>query len=125
MSIIPDDFLTLAQELNNNSCEVRNRTAASRAYYCAYHACINLFQINIPREHQKGGMHNNFIQSLERSTNKNDRRIGIILRDIYNRRLLADYDLQTAFPESSSTQAIKQTQRLLEQLKTISDQLAN
>ena len=121
MSIIPDDFLTLAQELQCHDNEVHHRTAASRAYYCAYHACITLFQTNIPREHQKGGMHNNFLQSLERSTDKNDRRIGIILRDIYNRRLLADYDLETSFPASNSAQSIKQTQRLLEQLKTVNN----
>lgn len=113
------EFLVLAQQLvegGNPPLEAALRTAASRAYYSAYHAAQEIFNTTVNRNERAGGMHARFIQSLTNSSNKNDRAIGYMLKSIYDLRIAADYDLSDVFKETQCADAVKKTQKLIEAL---------
>lgn len=112
MSITPSDLLAHAQSLLGNH-EPSNRSAASRAYYAAYHECQAVFKTVVCAETEKSGMHNKFITGMTRSPNKQDKMIGYILRDNYQLRLSADYNLESDFSEKKANQAVKQSERLM------------
>lgn len=109
------EFLALAEQLvaSDTRSEALLRTAASRAYYGAYHAAQEAFNTTVNRNERAGGMHARFIQSLTNSPDKHDRAIGYMLKSIYDLRITADYDLSDTFKETQGSDAIKKTQKLI------------
>jgi uncharacterized protein (UPF0332 family) len=110
MAIDKQEFLVFAKGLPVDS-EINNRNAISRSYYTAYHSCLEVYKPNLTTIH--GGVHSQLIESLEKSTDQNDRKIGFILKDIRNRRSIADYFLNDEVTESDRDKAIKSTERLV------------
>jgi uncharacterized protein (UPF0332 family) len=109
MPIHKDDFLKFAKNLPEDS-EINNRNAISRAYYAAYHSCSEKFT---SEKSTPGGVHATLISSLEKSPNSQDRKIGYLLRDIKNKRTIADYQLAEAVTLADRQTTLKTTAKLI------------
>lgn len=94
--------------------EPENRTAVSRTYYAAYHACQNKYTT---APDTQGGMHRRFIQGLMNSHSTLDKRIGFKLNAIYAYRLTADYRLADHLLRTHANDCIKHTADIIELLK--------
>lgn len=115
MSISPKEFLQVAEQLHGDN-EAANRTAASRAYYCAYHACKAKLSPPKPANQRPAGMHRTYINALQHSPSPTEQQIGFIMEGVYKRRIHADYKLAKPFPPAEANYAIRKTRQLLDLL---------
>ena len=106
MAIKKEDFLAFAKALPED-CEINLRNAMSRAYYAAYHGCLELYEAD---RSANGGVHNKLIIALKNSPDRKDRQLGIILDQLRLLRRTAD----TTFRNQSRLAISK---RLLNKLK--------
>ncbi|CAK0762440.1 putative HEPN domain-containing protein [uncultured Gammaproteobacteria bacterium] len=90
------DFLKDAVSLRQDAMsEARRRTILSRLYYAAYHR-MNETEIGqqFHRDPKRGvGMHRQFLDHLQHSSDKTFKRTYRHLFDMYKLRILADYKL--------------------------------
>jgi uncharacterized protein (UPF0332 family) len=112
MSVEKEDFLEFAKNLSEDS-EINLRNAVSRTYYAAYHACSEIYR---PNGVQNGGVHKHLVDSLKKSPDSHDRKIGFILDQLRLLRISADYFLAETLSIEDKKLAIKQTERLLLEL---------
>ncbi|MDO9104060.1 MAG: hypothetical protein Q7U57_03775 [Methylovulum sp.] len=112
MPVDKQEFLQFAKSLPEGT-EIQIRNAVSRAYYAAYHACLEVYSIDNSVE---GGVHSKLISSLIKSTDVNDRKIGFILQQLKGLRTVADYYLSETVSAHDKETSIKQTEKLIEAL---------
>jgi len=122
MTIGHRDFVVSAEDMLKTNTETGYRNAASRAYYGAFHACQMLRErLGIPiYANIDGGMHEKLIGSLEscgqyhRDTNKQVKRLGVLLRIVRTHRTSADYQLEKEFTEVTAQNALTQTKKIVD-----------
>jgi len=112
MPIDKQAFLQFAKSLPENT-EIQIRNSVSRAYYAAYHACLEVYKMDGSAD---GGVHAKLISGLTKSTDANDRKIGFILQQLKGFRTVADYHLSATVLVQDKETSIKQTEKLLEAL---------
>lgn len=93
----------------------RQRTVISRAYYAAYHACIDRFPAPYDKD-QQGGMHRQFLRALRSSSDPLARACGDRLNGLYGRRLLADYQLGGIITRQMAIDAIEDAEEIVHDL---------
>jgi uncharacterized protein (UPF0332 family) len=114
MPIAPREWLEFAKSLGGQS-EASCRSAASRAYYGAYHAAQRVAETLPAPADTNCGMHELVIRTLmecpiKASTKPRDlavRRIGVLLMRARDGRTAADYDTRSAFPSQRATETIE------------------
>jgi uncharacterized protein (UPF0332 family) len=114
MAITPPDLLNFARSLLPATTEPPWRSAASRAYYFAYHSCFPLAASLGLVDDGKGGSHHQLIQTLithpvaaaTRDKDMKIRSIGYLLRNARARRVDADYDLTCSFKSEMADETI-------------------
>lgn len=106
------DYQGMAEALLGDD-EIKNRTAISRTYYAAYHACQSKYTTATDTQ---GGMHRRFIQGLTNSHSTLDKRIGFKLNAVYGHRLIADYRLPADLSKAEASDCIKHTADIIELL---------
>lgn len=102
-----DDFIQIAAKLVAQtgfaSSESRHRTAVSRAYYGAFHAsCEFLRDCSVAIRRNSYG-HQDTIDYLRRSGDSRASLISGMIDDLRQKRILADYRLESTTFVSSST----------------------
>ena len=109
MAITPDALLQVAREMAAGTREVDWRSAASRAYYAAYHRCI---PFAYGRASASPG-HTQMIADLtHRKAETISRRAGFLLRHCKGLRGQADYGLGSTFQRDDAHSALKSTDRI-------------
>lgn len=98
------EFLTLAQLLAGNPDEASQRSAVSRAYYAAYHHCLEWHgQLPAPGNNvgPEGGKHQTLINQLTHpapevpsALKMKSKSLGYKLNELRLARVKADYKLQ-------------------------------
>ncbi|PPD44903.1 MAG: hypothetical protein CTY16_11105 [Methylobacter sp.] len=112
MPIDKQEFLQFAKSLPEDT-EIQIRNAVSRAYYSAYHACLEVYKMDNSAE---GGVHSKLITSLTKSSDVKDRKIGFILNQLKGLRTVADYHLSKTVSAQDKALSIKQTETLIKEL---------
>ncbi|OQX01779.1 MAG: hypothetical protein BWK73_44990 [Thiothrix lacustris] len=111
----PLELLQFAESLVGVS-EVSDRTAASRAYYAAYHACRDKYTTLEKRE--GAGMHRSFIDGLIDSNISQDRGIGYMLDSLHRMRIKADYKLSSEFSTANAIEVTNGAGRVIEKVNS-------
>ncbi|MEZ5671021.1 MAG: HEPN domain-containing protein [Thiotrichaceae bacterium] len=117
------EFLRTAEALlqNESVAEVECRNAASRAYYCAYHSCLDLSK-RYPSTNDvktKGGVHQRLINTLCSHQDERVKSAGYFFNQIKRLRVKADYKLTTNFTLQDSQFAVNSVQKLLQEINEI------
>jgi uncharacterized protein (UPF0332 family) len=115
----PRDFLDQADELVNAAREVDWRSAASRAYYAAFHVARSLLEAAgfvVPRAEQA---HQYLHLRLANSGHPDIEQAGTELDDLRRRRNRADYDLHIAFPQSAAHDAVTTALAVIDLLESL------
>lgn len=126
MAITPVELLQFAKSFVGDTDEVSWRTAASRAYYCAYHATQPLGALlpDPPYASEVKGSHDRHIKKFtdfERGgaygTHFSQiRGIGYILQQMRSLRTRADYKIDEQFLASQARESVQFAQKLLEKI---------
>lgn len=107
------DFFTLAQELAQGNREIDYRSAASRAYYGAFHACRTLLE-NLPDlQGYVGTSHQKVIDELLSHSNKRLKSLGNQLKTTRDSRQKADYQLNVIFSRHEANRVLYQVKKIL------------
>jgi len=125
MSIYTEEFINIAQiNIEQNLGEIGSRTAASRAYYGMYHACLELTG-GVPKKHPmngvfKGGSHSKLSQYMTEcadlispENSKEIRMLGVKLKMYHKVRCDADYELKKELTEKSAEVVIIEAKKIL------------
>jgi uncharacterized protein (UPF0332 family) len=120
----PIEFLKSAEALLEKElvAEVDCRNAASRAYYSAYHSCLDLSNGYPSTNNVKskgGGMHKRFIDKLCNHQDEQMRTVGSSLNQAWTRRVKADYKLTQDFTLQDAKFAVDSVQELLQEIHKI------
>ena len=107
MGVTPAQLLELAKSLIDDRDEARNRAAASRSYYAAFHVCKPLAE-SMPKPPGKfRGTHQEIIRKFKQYVNSKSelmlqiRVIGYMLHQAHQRRIIADYHNRPPRPGSA------------------------
>ena len=103
MSVNAADIYHLAAQLSKGATEAELRSAVSRAYYAAYHACL-AWHKNLPSPGSNsgpaGGVHQELCNRLKNPAPevspdlmKSSRRLSVMLSVLRSQRGLADYEV--------------------------------
>jgi len=110
--ITPGDLLTIAEEINSQSTDEKyDRTAVSRAYYSAYHYCLQL-ETKLPAPSRGSGAHERLSQQLIDARELDLRKAGIFLRQLHGDRVDADYKIFEDFDGNNVELAINQVKKI-------------
>ncbi|WP_026600230.1 hypothetical protein [Methylomonas sp. 11b] len=104
------EFLQFAKALPDDS-EIQIRNSISRAYYAAYHHCLDVYKMDSSAD---GGVHAKLISGLVKSPDTNDKKIGYILKQLRALRTTADYDLSSTVTANDKYTTVSQTERLID-----------
>lgn len=105
MAVSPNELLGMAQELVSGNREIDFRTSANRAYYSAFHFCMNL-TATLPlvpsggrRSHERliNRLKNHQVRRATREFDLNVRMLGEVLRQAKPIRVHADYRISGNF----------------------------
>lgn len=109
------EFLESAKELLNkpSAKEIDYRNAASRAYYCAFHACKKLLEDYPASQRQIGTEHDKTIRELLNHQNKQFKILGNMLQKSKDQRHRADYKLIEKFSIQDGKFVITQVNKIL------------
>ncbi|MBS4052090.1 MAG: hypothetical protein KGZ69_12910 [Methylomonas sp.] len=110
MPVDKQAFLQFAKSLPEDA-EIQIRNSVSRAYYAAYHACLEVYKMDDSAE---GGVHAKLISGLTTSPDINDKKIGYLLKQLKGLRTVADYHLLVTVSVRDKETSIKQTEKLIE-----------
>jgi len=111
VAIIAKDILDLANSLYLAGDEVSLRSAASRAYYAAYHACLPIAD-NLPSKSVRGGSHERVIAILAAAPSKSIRKAAAQLKMAKDTRVIADYDLDSSFRNLDAISTIRKAESI-------------
>ena len=125
MPVAPADWVDFAKSLLGRD-EISTRSAASRAYYGAFHACKKLAD-QLPDPPKSEGMHDKAIRGLQEypvTTKNRDaamaiHRVGIQLAQCRSIRTRADYKCGEEFAPSEAQEAIVFAEQIFAGLQTI------
>lgn len=125
MSIVATDLLECAECLNDQNplSESMMRSAISRAYYSAFHYCVN-WHSGLPAQgtmpEKKTGIHATLIfrlinpakevQALKRDSDSKKK--GALLKLLHEERVRADYKLDQTISKLHSLRAIEQAKSI-------------
>ena len=113
------EFFIYAQNSIGQS-EVANRNAASRAYYSAYHICLNhALEKGFDCSEYHGSFHAQLIQFYQSHPSRNYQAIGKILRRMRSTRIHADYFLDRPFTTHHVQTQLYEAQLLFNELARI------
>jgi uncharacterized protein (UPF0332 family) len=126
MPVAPADWITFAQTLVADS-EIANRSAASRAYYGAFHLALPIADRLPAPANSKGGMHDRAIRAMceymgtaaNRDKATAIRKVGTVLNACRSLRSKADYDCDLDFAPSEAQEAIGFAKAAIAMLQTI------
>ena len=115
-------WLRLARELGTRTDEVARRSAVSRAYYAAYHRCLD-WERQLPAsgsERGRSGVHAQLIARLQHPhkacthlQSERSRAIGQLLLEQRERRVIADYLLDKPLFKSLVTAQLAAADQVL------------
>ena len=124
-TVTPHDFITIADELINDSCSIKIRTAVGRGYYGAFHAAKE-FHDQLPTpgtlqaDRDGGGMHEQLIQRLENPTLGRthalwlrSKSVGTMLRRVRGERTHADYHLTKPYNKEQAEDALEKAKTII------------
>ena len=120
MSISPNDILDTSKYLLKDNNESNLRSASSRAYYAAFHAC-SCFSEKLPAVDMSGKhetTHNVVITKYLKYTENSDfkikiRKVGGLMMQLRNARVDADYKLSFNFKEPRAKENVYQSGRII------------
>nr|WP_314487497.1 hypothetical protein [uncultured Kingella sp.] len=114
------EFLDFAQKHAGQS-EAADRSAASRAYYAVYHACLDyaIAQGFDFSPFLRGGYHSQLIRFYTEHDNRQYRAIGKTLKQMRDCRVMADYALEAPFTAARAHNQIRQAVALLGTLEKL------
>lgn len=117
MSINHEEFLLASEKIiqNPKSIEVDLRIAVGRAYYAAYHACLDSIPLH---QHSGVGAHETLIRSMLDHNDEKIRALGLQLRKCKVKRTKADYKL-------SQNILIGEANQVFDECKIIRDSIDN
>ena len=131
MPVTHIEWIAFAKGLVTGS-EISDRSAASRAYYGAFHACKPLADTlpeppPLPPAQPKGGVHEQMIRTMcecpvgakTRDRDMAIRALGFVMRQCKSRRAKADYDIKVEFTKAEAEEAIGMAENALAKLQTI------
>lgn len=108
MPVTPDLMIEAARLLGRGKAEVDQRNATSRAYYAAYHRCLEIGRrIGLSAEPNRS-VHQQFIDTLAGSRNPRVRSLGYRLVECRRLRTEADYEIEGAFSHHDAQLALSQ-----------------
>ena len=111
MSVTPTELLEAAKILGRGGAEVDRRNAASRAYYAAWHRCLPIGRaIGLAT---RGGVHQQLIETLTRSSNRTLKSLGYMLEQCRRLRARADYEIEADFPPEDLRIVLTQSEKIL------------
>ena len=108
MSFDWKEFLSLAEELSANAGEAANRTAISRAYYCAFNFAFARAESTVGKKPWDVASHKWCWEQYKRTSNSLCRRLGNAGDRMKRMRVNADYS-KTDMPRLN-----EEVQRILE-----------
>ncbi len=114
MAVNPDALLTAAEVIGRGHEELDWRNAASRAYYAAFHRSRFLIEEQGLQPIQSHSAHLDVIEALKDRANSGDlKSVGYMLDFCRKLRIVADYEIQAAFPKGDADTALEQARRVL------------
>lgn len=119
MSISVPDLLTLAETLGNGAGECEWRSAASRAYYAAYHKALSVADACLPPNPFAGGEHERLTERFKQHSIKG-KQIAYVLIDLKKTHTTADYKLAASFQQADATDFIPKCEVFLEKVDEFS-----
>lgn len=132
MAVSPEDLLVIAQELMGRDREINYRSAANRAYYSAFHTCLEL-AASLPRTHSHGrGAHEKLISRLKnhrvrRVSRGNDIRIrtlGNLPAKAKPLRVHADYRIGEEFGRAKAEELILRAEKIRDVANELTETLS-
>lgn len=117
----PSDFLVLATELAARETESCWRSAVSRAYYAAFHACRDFLNDLGFVIRQGDQAHAAVYRRLSNSNVAEINGIGTALMELRRLRNLADYELRRSFASVTAHKAVQDAQQLFDDLASPRD----
>lgn len=105
MSISTSDLLHFATTLSNGTSECEWRSAASRAYYSAYHKVLGVADSCLPPSPYAIGEHERLTDRLKQQGVKG-KSLAYVLIDLKRVRTKADYKLGESFRQQEATDLI-------------------
>ncbi|SFR94965.1 hypothetical protein SAMN05428960_3891 [Mitsuaria sp. PDC51] len=124
MSVSSRNLFTLARSLSTSTDEATLRAAISRAYYAAYHRCLD-WERQLPRRGSDTGVHGvhacliSRLESPHRHCSplqaQRSKAIGKQLREQRDRRTFADYSIHGHLPRQFVSAQLTSTADLLKQ----------
>jgi uncharacterized protein (UPF0332 family) len=107
------DFLPAARRLANGADEADWRSAASRAYYAAFHAARDLLTDLRFRAPRADRAHNYLYARLNNCGAPLVRRAANLLTDLRTLRNVADYDVRQPFAARQASASVTDTEEIL------------
>ena len=120
----PRDFLLLAGELSPRNTEACWRSAASRAYYAAFHVARDFLNSLGFAIRQGDQSHAAVYRRLSNTRVPDVDDVGNRLIDLRRLRNQADYDLHRSFAAADARKAIQAAERLFDIVNAQRDQQA-
>jgi len=125
MPVAHTDWIAFAKSLVGGS-EIDNRSAASRAYYGAFHACKSLAD-KLPDPLDPKGMHDRSVRAMSEfpvsPTNRNTamaiRKVGHIMMQCRSLRTKADYHIGIDFYQTEAEETIRLAEAAIASVQTI------
>ena len=121
MAATPESLLAAATSLGRGSSEEDWRNATSRAYYAAFHRCQQLAQeANLPVA-PSGSIHRTLVDAMtDRFTSGPAfTSLGYILDLCRRRRVEADYNIDTDFPQSLAHEVLEDCRDILDRANAL------
>lgn len=110
------EFLVLSDELSQRSEEASWRTAASRAYYAAFHRTRDFLTSLGFQTRRSDQAHAGLYRRLSCTKRNELNEASRLLMDLRGLRNAADYDIVPVFPKSKADQAVYGVQAVFELL---------
>ncbi|HFI5325908.1 TPA: hypothetical protein ACGQVO_003716 [Serratia liquefaciens] len=116
MAIHGADFIAFANDCMSRNDEIGYRNAIARAYYGVYHHVSGMLS-NGPRENHQGLI--NYLDTEAWRGNEEFeknflRGLSIMLQTMKDKRVMADYDLQTTLTITDANESLKTAKRIME-----------
>lgn len=107
MSISVDELLAFAEALGNGTTECEWRSAASRAYYSAFHRGLEVAEACLAPNRYVSGAHERLTDRFKSHSIKG-KALAYVLIDLKKTRTIADYKLGVPFRQTDATDFIPQ-----------------
>ena len=119
------DFLEFAQnQLKTANKEFDYRNAAGRAYYFAFHCCLE-HKVSVPYNNDRGS-HDNLYDSIAKLPDVEDPATKLLKAMAYSARMMkdvrnhADYKLKAPFTKQDAVQQVKDAEKIKSKYRELS-----